>query len=561
MEYVLFVIVMVGVVSILMINGYYNYKKSEKKFIKSLYETYGKLPCKEYKQEQFDNISHYFLKHKNDFCVDDITWNDLNMDEVFKRMNYTHSAAGEEYLYHTLRTPITDKQELHKREKIIDFFRKEEDVRVSFQVIFAKLGTIGKFSIYDYLDYLDGLGMRSNLPHYVTFILLIAAIIVMFINMPIGLLAFVCVLIYNNISYFKIKSEIDPYITSFSYIFRLLDGVDQVRKQKVSVLEDEREILKECSSSMTSFKTGSFLLMSTGRMSGSGNPLDMLVDFLRMTLHLDLIKFNQMLSEVRKHTDQIDQMLTIMGKIETLIVIGEYRESLELYCLPEFTDKVMIDGKELYHPLLTDPVKNSIGTKKSVLITGSNASGKSTFLKTVALNAILAQTIHTVLAESYTASMFRICSSMALRDDVQGGDSYYMVEIKALKRILDIIKRDDLPLLCFVDEVLRGTNTVERIAASAQILRSMASKNCICFAATHDIELTHLLDDSYNNYHFSEEIADNDIFFSYKIQEGRATTRNAIKLLGIMGYDDIIIQKAENMAGEFLKVGRWHGLD
>lgn len=561
MEYVLFVIVMVGVVSILMINGYYNYKKSEKNFIKSLYETYGKLPCKEYKQEQFDNISHYFLKHKNDFCVDDITWNDLNMDEVFKRMNYTHSAAGEEYLYHTLRTPITDKQELHKREKIIDFFRKEEDVRVSFQVIFAKLGTIGKFSIYDYLDYLDGLGMRSNLPHYVTFILLIAAIIVMFINMPIGLLTFVCVLIYNNISYFKIKSEIDPYITSFSYIFRLLDGVDQVRKQKVSVLEDEREILKECSSSMTSFKTGSFLLMSTGRMSGSGNPLDMLVDFLRMTLHLDLIKFNQMLSEVRKHTDQIDQMLTIMGKIETLIVIGEYRESLELYCLPEFTDNVMIYGKELYHPLLTDPVKNSIETKKSVLITGSNASGKSTFLKTVALNAILAQTIHTVLAESYTASMFRICSSMALRDDVQGGDSYYMVEIKALKRILDILKRDDLPLLCFVDEVLRGTNTVERIAASAQILRSMASKNCICFAATHDIELTHLLEDSYNNYHFSEEIADNDIFFSYKIQEGRATTRNAIKLLGIMGYDDIIIQKAENMAGEFLKVGRWHGLD
>lgn len=561
MEYVLFVIVMVGVVAVLMLNGYYNYKKSEKKFIKSLYENYGKLPDKEYKQEQFDNISHYFLKHKNDFYVDDITWNDLNMDDVFKRINYTHSAAGEEYLYHTLRTPITDKKELQNREKIIDFFRREQDERVSFQVIFAKLGTIGKFSIYDYLDYLDGLGMRSNLPHFVTFVLLFAAVIVMFINVPIGLLAFVCVLIYNNISYFKIKSEIDPYITSFSYIFRLLDAVDQVRKHKVSVLEKEREILKACSSSMTSFKTGSFLLMSTGRMSGSGNPLDMLVDFLRMTLHLDLIKFNQMLAEVRKHTQQIDQMLTIMGKIETLIVIGEYRESLELYCLPEFADNIMIKGKELYHPLLNNPVRNNIETNKSILITGSNASGKSTFLKTVALNAILAQTIHTVLAESYTASMFRICSSMALRDDVQGGDSYYMVEIKALKRILDMLKADDLPLLCFVDEVLRGTNTVERIAASAQILRSMASNNCICFAATHDIELTHLLEECYNNYHFSEEIADNDIFFSYKIREGRATTRNAIKLLGIMGYDDSIIQKAENMAGEFLKVGRWHGLD
>lgn len=561
MEYVLFVIVMVGVVAIFMINGYYDYKKSEKKFIRNLYENYGKLPDKEYKQEQFHNISHYYLKHKDGFYVDDITWNDLNMDEVFKRMNYTHSAAGEEYLYHTLRTPITDKEELKNREEIIDFFRKEQDERVAFQVIFAKLGTIGKFSIYDYLDYLDGLGVRSNLLHYLTFVLLFIAIIVMFFSVPIGLLVFVCVLIYNNISYFKVKSEIDPYITSFSYIFRLLDAVNQICKRKVNVLGNERELLKKCSSSMISFKTGSFLLMSTGRMSGSGNPLDMLVDFLRMTLHLDLIKFNQMLSEVRKHTEQIDQMLTVMGKIETMIVIGEYRESLELYCLPEFTDKVMIQGKELYHPLLLEPVKNDIATEKSVLITGSNASGKSTFLKTVALNAILAQTIHTVLAQSYTASMFRICSSMALRDDVQGGDSYYMVEIKALKRILDIFGTDGMPLLCFVDEVLRGTNTVERIAASTQILRSMAGKNCLCFAATHDIELTHLLEDCYGNYHFSEEIADNDIYFSYKIREGRATTRNAIKLLGIMGYDNTIIQKAENMAGEFLKVGRWHGLD
>lgn len=559
MEYVLFVIVMVGVVFIFMVNGYLDYKKSEKKFIKKLYENYGKLPDKEYKPEQFENISHYFFKHREGFCIDDITWNDLNMDEVFKRMNYTHSAAGEEYLYYTLRKPVTDKEELQRREEEIDYFRTHPDDRVSFQVIFSKLGRIGKFSIYDYLDYLEDLGTRSNLPHYLAFLLILIAIAVMFVNVPIGLLSLVCVFIYNNISYFKIKNEIDPYVTSFSYIFRLLEAVDQVRKQRVSVLSEKQALLKECSGSMLSFKTGSFLLMSSGRMSGSGNPLDMLVDFLRMTFHLDLIKFNQMLSEVRKHIDQIDNMLTLMGQIETAIVIGEYRESLDQYCIPEFTGQIMIEAKKLYHPLLHEPVKNDISTNKSILITGSNASGKSTFLKTVALNAILAQTIHTVLADSYRGAMFRICSSMALRDDVQGGDSYYMVEIKALKRILDELHEGGLPVLCFVDEVLRGTNTVERIAASTQILRSMTDKNCLCFAATHDIELTHLLEDCYRNYHFSEEIADNDIYFSYKIKNGRAATRNAIKLLGIMGYDSAIIQKAEDMAGEFLKAGVWQG--
>ena len=561
MEYVLFVIVMAGVVSVLMINGYLNYNKSENKFIKSLYENYGNLPNKEYKTEEFRNISHYFYKHNEGFCIDDITWNDLSMDEVFKRMNYTHSAAGEEYLYHTLRKPVTDKKELESREIVIDYFRHHPDDRVSLQVIFSKLGKCGKFSIYDYLEYLDELGVRNNLSHYLTFILIFIAVCAMFVYVPIGLLLLVCVFIYNNISYFKIKNEIDPYITSFSYIFRLIDAVDSIRKCKISVLEQEQKRLKICSSSMTSFKTGSFLLMSSGRMSGSGNPLDMLVDFLRMTFHLDLIKFNQMLSEVRKHISEIDEMLTIIGRIETMLVIGEYRESLEHSCIPEFTQDISIEANELYHPLLQNPVKNDICTDKSVLLTGSNASGKSTFLKTVAINAILAQTIHTVLAERYRGTMFRICSSMALKDDVQGGDSYYMAEIKSLKRILNEMKTPGMPVLCFVDEVLRGTNTVERIAASTQILKSMTGRQCLCFAATHDIELTHLLEDCYKNYHFSEEIADNDIFFNYKIRNGRATTRNAIKLLGIMGYDADIIKKAETMAREFLQAGKWLSLD
>ena len=137
-----------------------------------------------------------------------------------------------------------------------------------------------------------------------------------------------------------------------------------------------------------------------------------------------------------------------------------------------------------------------------------------------------------------------------------------MVEIKSLKRILDLLSSEkELPVLCFVDEVLRGTNTVERIAASTQILRSMAQKNCMCFAATHDIELTHLLEDDYHNYHFSETIEENDISFSYKIREGRASTRNAIRLLGIMGYEEEIIEEAEKMAGDFLATGVWHRLD
>ena len=113
------------------------------------------------------------------------------------------------------------------------------------------------------------------------------------------------------------------------------------------------------------------------------------------------------------------------------------------------------------------------------------------------------------------------------------------------------------PLLCFVDEVLRGTNTVERIAASVQILQQLSQKGIRCFAATHDIELTHLLEHCYDNFHFEEEVKDGDVLFSYHLLKGRAHTRNAIKLLEIIGFSKEIIQRADELAGSFLKSGEW----
>ena len=112
-------------------------------------------------------------------------------------------------------------------------------------------------------------------------------------------------------------------------------------------------------------------------------------------------------------------------------------------------------------------------------------------------------------------------------------------------------------MICFVDEVLRGTNTVERIAASSQILKSMAVPGVLCFAATHDIELTHILEGYFENYHFQEEVQEHDILFNYKLYEGRAVSRNAIKLLSIIGYREQIIQKAEDTARRFLETGNW----
>jgi DNA mismatch repair ATPase MutS len=135
-----------------------------------------------------------------------------------------------------------------------------------------------------------------------------------------------------------------------------------------------------------------------------------------------------------------------------------------------------------------------------------------------------------------------------------------MTEIKSIKRILEQIKaakEEDAHVLCFVDEVLRGTNTVERIAASTQILKMFAEEHVICFAATHDVELTVLLAGQYHNYHFEEKIEGEDIRFPYRLLEGPAASRNAIALLKALGYDEKMVAEAEKMAEHFLQTGTW----
>ncbi|MBP2032643.1 DNA mismatch repair ATPase MutS [Clostridium algifaecis] len=145
---------------------------------------------------------------------------------------------------------------------------------------------------------------------------------------------------------------------------------------------------------------------------------------------------------------------------------------------------------------------------------------------------------------------------MALRDNILSKESYYITETKSLKRIIDSID-ENIPTICFIDEILRGTNTVERIAASSQVLKYLTLSNCICIAATHDVELTYILEKYFENYHFQENIIGNDISFDYKVHNGRSTTQNAIKLLGILGYKEDIVKKAEQSAKNFLNQGEW----
>ncbi len=562
MEYIIFVGFAAAFLVFIFVQGMLQEKKERKWFMQKLKTEYGQEPQREYKPERYVRIPGYYEKHRRDGQIDDITWNDLGMDDIFKRMNYTLSSTGEEYLYYRLRTPEFREDKLKHFHGIVEYFEKNEEDRISFQMLMRKLGTTGKFSLYDYIEYLTKFNTLSNTKEYLMLGLFGASILLMFVNLTFGILTLIGVICYQMFAYYKIRKEIEPYITSLAYMIRLSEIADKVQKLQLTVCDEEFKQIREHVRNLKSVKKGSYWVFHDTRNSSGGNPLDAVMVYVTMIFHVDLIVFNKMLSQIKNKIEEIDGLVGILGYLETSVCVSQYRVSLHgEYCIPHFEGKDLLIN-EGYHPMIHEPVKNSISTPHSVLLTGSNASGKSTFLKMIALNVLLAQTIYTVCGDVYRAPFYRVYSSMSLRDDLESGESYYIVEIKAIKRIMEEAARvkdaaQGQRVICFVDEVLRGTNTTERIAASSQILKNFARNQVLCFAATHDLELTELLKNDFDNYHFAEEVSDNDISFNYLLQPGKATTKNAIRLLQLMGYEESIIESASEQADYFEKYGLW----
>ncbi|MCR4650835.1 MAG: hypothetical protein K5662_03675 [Lachnospiraceae bacterium] len=545
MDTVALIIIILVIIAIFTLSGYIQNIKHTQYVNRVLASRKGKKGGRIYKDGEYEHISGYYNNHKRDYTVDDITWNDLNLTEVFNDLNYTESSAGEEYLYYLLRNPALDPKELEELEDKISYFSEQDEDRLALQIAFHRCGRTGKYSIYDYMNnlgQLDGLSAMTDI--ILVICLIVSVLITVFVSFKwISLTAIM--LIALGITYFKKKSLIEPYIICFSYVFRILNGAKVVSDVKCGeVLDKEKQELKELLSEFRGFRRFSSLVSNN---AGGGNPLDILYDYLKIFTHIDIIKFVHMKHELAKHWSDIDRMLTVMGRIEAAVSIALYRAYLGSYCVPEFTSGTY-SVRNIYHPLLEEPVANDLTLKGGMILTGSNASGKSTMLKTIALNAILAQSFHTVAAEEYKADMYRVYTSLALKDDIFAGESYYMTEIKTLKKIIDKGHEEGNPILVCVDEVLRGTNTIERIAAGVAILKAFKDVNGIVNAASHDLELARMLSDIYDNHHFDEIIDNDDISFSYKLKDGIATTRNAIRLLEMVGYDNMITEEAKELA-------------
>lgn len=557
----MWIYIVTGIVVLLVIWSIYDGFRKEKQLLERAKRTFGLAPEEEMTPERYRSLAAFLESlPKQDTDIDEITWNDLDMDRIFAELNHTCSAVGEEVLFSILHRPQMTGDELVTREKLIDLFLNEENARNKAGRALLRMGKMRRISVYDYMMRLHNVRKESNLRHYLMLLPYIAAVVLMIVGeTSVGVGLFLGCALLNIATYMKRKGEIEPYLDVVSYIVRWLNSVehlsDELSEVKNETLSGMLAEMKKDASGFHSFvRLSGVLAQSTPTESIT----ELVMAYMRMLFHIDLIKFNRIFRTFEEHQDELNRLFLSTGMLDAMRAVASYRVSRNAYCVPILRNDrgAILKAEGICHPLVSEPVANSITADRPVLLTGSNASGKSTFLKTLAVNAILAQTVHTVLADAYEASYFRILSSMALRDDLAKKESYYIVEIRSLKRIMDA-SEGEYPLLCFVDEVLRGTNTAERIAASSRILRYLAEKHALVFAATHDLELTSLLSDVYENYHFSEQVRDDIVVFDYRLKPGKANSRNALKLLKMMDYPKEITDSANTAVEQFLTTGEW----
>ena len=237
----------------------------------------------------------------------------------------------------------------------------------------------------------------------------------------------------------------------------------------------------------------------------------------------------------------LPRWLDVWYELEALNALAEFAARTSGAIFPTVTEHGGLIAKQVGHPLIPGRVTNDFQLSELgqvVIITGSNMSGKSSFLRTIGVNMVLAYAGGCVLAESLELGLFRLFSCIRVTDSVVDGISYFYAEVKRLRALLDVARQaDEMPLFFLIDEIFRGTNNRERLIGSRSYIKALVGGHSLGLISTHDLELVTLADTipQISNYHFREKVEDNRMVFDYILRTGPSPTTNALKIMAIEG--------------------------
>jgi hypothetical protein len=231
-----------------------------------------------------------------------------------------------------------------------------------------------------------------------------------------------------------------------------------------------------------------------------------------------------------------------LAELEALCSLAAFAHDRPHFTFADFVEESpAFIAKDLGHPLLDNPVRNDLqipGPRQALIITGSNMSGKSTLLRAIGTNAVLALVGAPACARSLHISELRVLTSMQVRDSLELGVSHFYAEVKRIKAVLDAATTANGHTLFLLDEILWGTNTRERQIASREVLRLLLEAGASGAVSTHDLSLASLdrvLSTNVKNYHFKDQLIEGRMTFDYRLRDGVLDSTNALRLMKQVG--------------------------
>jgi len=503
------------------------------------------------RNRNFKLIAQY---HQNlDRAVDEILSDeiaeDIDFERLFEYVDRTSSKPGQQYLFQHLRYNCKNLDLLYELDELAERFKKDDELRLTTSIELSELAHQNAYYIHElFTSTYHALYEKWQIVYIkLAGFLWIAMLALTIIQKNQYLFLTTLFLTFVNFYFhYTNKQKIARYVHSIPQVYTLMN----VAKKFTGLIKNSDKLTLSLNELAPLKKTLAYVNFQE---STSKDPTDVSASVLELIKALLLIEpamFLISISKINQQKHHIETLFNHVAKIDIAIAILSLRSGLPYYAKPNFNDSDdELHIEEVFHPAIENCVPNSIqvSSRQGILITGSNMSGKTTFIRSIIINALLSQTLFTSCTKSYRAPFMQLFTSIRISDNLEEQTSYFQAEALS---VLNILSRSDQHRgnLIIIDEIFRGTNTIERIAAAKAILSYLTAHQNFVFVSTHDLELAELLGDEYSCYSFEEKATDTRLVFDYKIKPGILKNKNGIAILAALGYPTSVVENANQIS-------------
>jgi len=491
----------------------------------------GFLPGLEYLDPEHPNTSDLDIFGRN---------------SLFQYLNRTSITKGMDQLAAWLSTPSAVKEILRRQEAV-----EELSLKLEWRQEFLATGRMSKETREDYLKLESWLNEKSLIIRsrfyrillQILPVLTVLSVVLAFRWIPYNIPVFL-VLVQFGVVGINLR-RINHHHNQISRKFKLIDNFSSL----IKLAEDEKfssEHLKDLKAGLSSsgIKASLHLEKLARIVVQFDRRLNMIMGVILNGLMMwDLLCILRLENWKNENAKEVPGWFNILGEFEALNSLGNFRFNSPGSVFPEIcNDDLIVEAEFMGHPLIPEKenIRNDLKISRPgefLLITGSNMAGKSTFLRTIGVNMILANAGGPVLARKMKWQALRVLTSMRVKDSLSSRESTFYAELKRLRMIIEVLKTEER-VFVILDEILKGTNSRDKHFGSEMFIRQLIEEDCGGLIATHDLELNSLekeFPDRVINYCFEVQIDKHEFIYDYKLRRGVCQTMNATELMKKMG--------------------------